>query len=109
MPTSGLVITLSADPDRAAAARRRIEADPRFELGPIASGAMGTTGASGTSAACPRYPVVLEAVTGEACEDAVRELQAAPGVELVDIISVDISDLATPSFSTDPSHLEDRP
>ena len=87
MPTSGLVVTLSVDPEQAAAAARHIEADPRFELGPAALG--------GTDP-CPRHPAVLEAATGEACESAVRELQAVPGVELVDVISVDISDLAAP-------------
>lgn len=66
MPIVGLVITLDPSPDRAALAKERLRADPRFTLGPEKDG---------------RIAAVLETADLDADRRAWEDLITIPGVQ----------------------------
>lgn len=72
---SALVVTV--DPARLPEVVGRLSLDPRLTLGEAVAG---------------RLPVVLDLPGADACEDAVRELSASPGVTFVDVVLVDAQD-----------------
>lgn len=80
MPTSGLIISLSPDPEATDASLADLAADPRFELGARVG---------------HRIPAALE--TSSLSEDAAARawLQALPGVTHFDVVFVHFDDPAT--------------
>lgn len=84
MPTSALVFTLDAHPERAAHALVALRERPDLDVGEPHGN---------------RLPAVL--VTAELWESerAVNELMAFAGVAFVDVVAVDFSDLPTPSLT----------
>ncbi len=77
MITSGLVITLSADPGEAGAARAQLAARPGLSLGQPNQRWL---------------PVVAEAADPRASRDLHDWLGAVPGVEFVDVVHVEFGE-----------------
>ena len=73
MPVSGLVVTLSNDPDRGAEAINAIDAEPSLEIGTTVS---------------QRMAVVMDTQSSEADKALWNWLQSLPGVVFVDVAMV---------------------
>ncbi len=82
MPTSALVLTLDARPERAANALAGLRERTDLELGERQGN---------------RLPVVLTTDELWQSEAAVNTLMALPGVQFVDVVAVDFSDLPEPT------------
>jgi hypothetical protein len=78
MPISGLVVTLLADEATRARTKRGWGADARITVGPEAG---------------DRVALVTEAPSLSASRDLAEEIAGLEGVALVEIVSVDLSDL----------------
>jgi hypothetical protein len=94
MITSGLVLTLNADPNLAGQAQTAVRARPEFTLGAVAQRWL---------------PVVFEVPDVSASRDLHDWLHALPGVEFVDVVQVNFEDaelqqpLTRPSATLSPS------
>ena len=81
MPVSGLIVTLSEDTDLRAHALQALAAKPEVTLG------------DGCDESHCWLPIALEAETLAASRDLAEELSTLPGIDLVELVSVDFSDL----------------
>ncbi|WP_437292602.1 hypothetical protein [Sorangium sp. So ce426] len=78
MPLSALVITLSDEPSARARACRSLAAEAALSLGPPCGS---------------RLPAIAETATLLAGEELVERVFRTDGVDFVDVVSVDFSDL----------------